>query len=802
MILHEYLNEFKIHAKKWFDEVAIAKEYYQFHKEFFQKEKLKQAKWKNFQKIGDHIHSMQSVQLAKKRALGKQNHTLKHYRESFLYLVYGTDDIETRIRNFLTNKKYSLFGFGESITSELLGNIFADKFMFYNERDEFALNFLNVKPSYESSDDFTDRYLKYNESVKSVVEAYNKIVGSQTDLPINIEVDQFFSWLYETYKDKAEPPVQPGIRYWVIAPGRDASAWDEFRTESTIGIGWESIGDLKRYSDINKVKKALGDFYPGTNQMNNAHACWSFANEIKQGDYVLAKQGRSRILGFGEVKSDYIFYSSRHTFKHIRKVQWISTGDWTLPKGTTIPVKTLTEVTINQKFLNFILPLVANNGGGDGEKSYWWLNANPKQWKLTDYKPGELQTYTTNNEKGHKRQKYKYFLEAKPGDVVIGYITSPFKVITTLCEITKGVHETPEGPSIEFKLNEHLSSPVSFNDLKMNPELQECEPIRNNQGSLFRVTQEEFEIIQSIIDELNPHEPDISPEKYFIKNALEDLFMSENAFKDLLNLLKHRKNIILQGAPGVGKTFIAKRLAFSLMGFKDENRVSMIQFHQSYSYEDFMQGYRPQDDGSFKIKNGVFFKFCTNAARYTDKPFVFIIDEINRGNLSKIFGELMMLIEADKRGIEYAIPLTYRESNEEKFYIPPNVYLIGTMNTADRSLAMVDYALRRRFSFYTLDPQFKSDKFNNFLKKRGVKSDLIKKIVENMSNVNDKIAKDEKNLGPHFCIGHSFFCPENDEEKLDEHWYDRVVKYEIVPLIEEYWFDNQQEADTVKKLLE
>jgi 5-methylcytosine-specific restriction protein B len=216
----------------------------------------------------------------------------------------------------------------------------------------------------------------------------------------------------------------------------------------------------------------------------------------------------------------------------------------------------------------------------------------------------------------------------------------------------------------------------------------------------------------------------------------------------------------------------------------------MIQFHQSYSYEDFIQGFRPSESGQFELKNGHFFQFCRRAQRDPEnRPHVYIIDEINRGNLSKIFGEVMMLIEPDKRGRDFAIPLTY-SSPDETFFVPDNVYLIGMMNTADRSLAMVDYALRRRFRFVTLKPEFGSPRFQEFLYERGADRVLIQKIVERMNELNGKISADQKNLGPGYRIGHSYFCP-LDSVKLDEKWYASVVLSEIKPLLEEYWLDDE-----------
>lgn len=271
---------------------------------------------------------------------------------------------------------------------------------------------------------------------------------------------------------------------------------------------------------------------------------------------------------------------------------------------------------------------------------------------------------------------------------------------------------------------------------------------------------------------------------YTREDFLSEVYIPEAEYDKLVGVLSLKKNIILQGAPGVGKTFIAKRLAFSMMGVKDVERVMMVQFHQSYSYEDFIMGFRPSS-GGFELKRGAFYNFCKKAEIDGENDYFFIIDEINRGNLSKIFGELFMLIENDKRGL--SLQLLY---SDEMFSVPKNIYIIGMMNTADRSLAMLDYALRRRFAFFEIKPGFTTDGFREYRMNLG--NERLDKLITCVEDLNNVIANDES-LGEGFCIGHSYFC-NLMTETIDDQVLSGIIEYELIPLLKEYWFDESEKV--------
>lgn len=423
---------------------------------------------------------------------------------------------------------------------------------------------------------------------------------------------------------------------------------------------------------------------------------------------------------------------------------------------------------------------------GEQDHGYWWLNANPKIWSFSDIAVGEVQAYTLYNENGNKRRIFQNFLDAKAGDMIIGYESNPVKQIVAIGRVSA----EQDGEKLFFEKVEGLTSPIDYATLRGCPELERMEYFQNPQGSLFKLTRGEFDFIFDLIREENPAAQEASIDAYTKSDFLDEVYMTEKRYENLVAVLRNKKNIILQGAPGVGKTFAARRLAWSMMGEKDDSRIEFVQFHQNYSYEDFMMGYKPVEDG-FELKYGIFYRFCQKAANQPDKEFFFIIDEINRGNMSKIFGELLMLIEKDYRGTKAT--LAY---NGLSFSVPKNLYIIGMMNTADRSLAMIDYALRRRFSFFEVEPGFDSEGFIHY--QNGLNNETLNELVDKVKDLNREISLD-KSLGKGFCIGHSYFC---GRDVCTEEWLHSIVDYDILPMLSEYWFDDANKLQRWENILQ
>ncbi|MCJ7834971.1 EVE domain-containing protein [Cuneatibacter sp. NSJ-177] len=569
--------------------------------------------------------------------------------------------------------------------------------------------------------------------------------------------------------------------FWKISHGPDFFSDSELRAL-----------EEKRVIVVNKDTKPKG-----TCKVSQGD---SFMLSMKKGDYFYLCYGNSIQL-LGRISSDEAtenpekqggWYQREYTLIAKSKDTSPYTGaqKWWTPNdnSTCIEVRegdrAQWEALILQPYFGLTLPALLEDS--HDVRGYWWLNANPKIWSFAGLAVGDVQSYTLYNDNGNKRRIFQNFLNAKAGDLVIGYESYPVKQVVALAVIA----QENDGKNLYFKKVESLTSPVDYQVLKSCPELERMEYFTNSQGSLFRITKGEYDFILDLIRESNPVSSAAKEKELYDRSAfLSEVYLPPDSFNTLVSLLRHKKNLILQGAPGVGKTFAAKRLAYAMMGEKDDSRIEFIQFHQNYSYEDFVMGYRPQADG-FQLTNGIFYRFCVQAANHPEKDYFFIIDEINRGNLSKIFGELLMLIEKDYRGTKAT--LAYSGT---PFSVPENLYLIGMMNTADRSLAMIDYALRRRFGFFELEPGFHSEGFQTYREK--LDSEMFDVLIQRIDALNREITAD-RSLGKGFCIGHSYFCGQSE---CTEEWMREVVFYDIFPMLEEYWFDEPEKLQQWKNTL-
>ncbi len=648
-----------------------------------------------------------------------------------------------------------------------------DRFLAFDGNNRKKLEILGIA-SFKGG-----KFVSYDEYENILKQVDAKMKSGEIDCRNYAEFSQM------TYKQndeasKGDLHKQDSVNYWMYAPGENASKWLECQEEGIICIGWDKLGDVSKYRTREDVRSEIKKYYPTDGSAkNDSLAVWQFSREMKEGDIVFAKKGLTKIVGRGVVTSDYIFDAGRNDYKHVRKVRWIHVGEWETTEKNAM--KTLTNITKYNEYVESLNNLI------EGQESavdlsgihYWWLTGSPKIWSPSyDWDLGEDVDYTLYNEEGHKRHIFKHFYEAKPGDLVIAYESTPVLQIVALGRV---VSET-DGEVLYIRKTEELQSPVPYSEIFNNPILKKSEPVKSRcQGSLFQLTSDEYEEIMRLIRKENP-ESDTevgNNEVYIDRDFLKDVFVDERQLQTLKSLLSCKKNLILQGAPGVGKTFAAKRLAYAIMGEKDDDRIEVVQFHQNYSYEDFVLGYKPNENGGFDLKEGIFYQFCRKAETDKEHEYFFIIDEINRGNLSKIFGELLMMIEKDYR--DTPIQLSYAD---RRFAVPSNVYLIGMMNTADRSLAMIDYALRRRFSFYEMKPAFENSGFKDYIK--NLRDIRLEKLIQALIALN-KVIADDDSLGTGFCIGHSYLCDlESDYDLVS------IVEYDIIPMLREYWFDNDE----------
>ena len=627
--------------------------------------------------------------------------------------------------------------------------------------------------------------------------------------------------------------------YWLYTPGEGAARWEEFRTAGIMALNWDRIGDPTSYPNEEAVIEALeagyGDW--GGRPTGAAGMIRDFTYTMRPGDVVYARRGPTEIIGRGVVRSEFRYDNARPAYRCVRDIEWTHVGSW--PLDRRVGAVTLQRVTENTSYNPAQLESLFRDrnasgastasaqaqGVGDSDKAkkqelQHWLytpGEGAARWEefrtagimaLNWDRVGDLASfpdkeslldalYTHYGDWGGRPRRaadsvWDYIHAMKPGDIV--YVRRSFNEI-----VGRGVVRS------DYRYDEDRSSFRAVRDVEWTH--VGSWPLEQRIGRLMlqrltentKYTPDQLNALIGIEDprssssadeRLGNDDLDEADEHYTSTDFLDEVFLSLEDLDQMLGLLRRKKNLILQGAPGTGKTFAAKRLAYALMGETDDSRVEVVQFHQSTAYEDVVVGLRPTAEGGFAAAEGVFARFCRRAAADPGRDYVFIIDEINRANISKAFGELLMLIEAEHRGEALRLPVS-----GELLSVPKRLHIIGMMNTADRGLALIDYALRRRFAFFEMRPALDHPGFLRHVEAVG--SSRLEALVDVVRRLNQRIAEDEA-LGLGFQIGHSYLClpaagPENPAGTDAD--VTSVVRYELEPLVREYWFDNPAAMD-------
>ena len=633
-------------------------------------------------------------------------------------------------------------------------------------------------------------------------------------------ISSVFKDIFENYQKDYEGPFDSSKTSYSLFKELDehikemVNSDDNLETHWSVGKGnwtqvpWFAVRDRRTKSSAQKGIGIVGLF---KKDMSGLYLCIAQGTTQPLKDYG-KKGGEEFLLEQAEKVRDIVKYLKDKQFKLDNEIDLKATGGVALTYKPSVCVHKYMSAgyDFNGQFIEDLLDLVkaykdvvAKNLDFTSEnnlkKNHWVIacGINSNQWD--NFKDnnliaigwdilGDLSKFKSKQEIFEKLKDERSENDPDPrNDALCCYDFVNSMKVNDIVFVKKGTSKLVAYGKIigDYKYDENLSEYRNIRSVEwINIKENDIDPITGKTLTNFNKYPDTVEKYLKLM--ANDNNKDLE------FNELKDTFFSEEFFNNIIDTLKVKKNIILQGPPGTGKTFISKKIAERITG-KKENIFS-IQFHQSYSYEEFVVGYKPNSEGNFALQKGSLIQVCERAKQNENENFVMFIDEINRANISKVFGELLSLIENDKRGPENAVKILYSE-NDINFYIPSNLYFICAMNTADRSLKMVDYALRRRFSFFEFKPEFDKPEFKNFLKDKNVNAKTIDRIVNNISKVNQQISDDNFELGDGYCIGHSYFCPKgNSSDSFGDQWYEQIIEYEIKPLINEYYFDKPDQA--------
>ncbi len=735
--LDKLLDEFKA-SSHMPDVSGLLKRKLAYHKRFLSEKNLAVMQWGDFKEFARQIWALETNALALGRAAGKPNHPIKHYRESLRYLARGEGSVQQRVDDLLGGKQ-KLDYIGPAVIAELVAFLFPEEYLLKNSRDAEALKILGIDFKPQFGESFGQSLVRYSQAAAPVVERYKSRIGSLADLPINVEVDQFFSWLYNKEEADMDESGAKGPRFWLISPGERAEQWEEFYKNNVMAIGWTKTGDLGKFAKRSEMQKKLKEEYPGETDMSgSATNCWAFAKEIKNGDYVIAKKGMQTVLGWGRVTAPYHHENTSSDFPHVIDVQWRVKKEVRLPKGQNAARGTLHEV--DKKRGEKLIALFGTVTPMSMESK-----------NLIFYgPPGTGKTYRA-------RQVAERICGSS-----IGPASGASALVTTLLEM-------PWNDVLVAVMAIRGESNYSVPELRDDEIMKiyiDLKSSNHPNHTLWNRLQKESRLESETVKTQGK-----SGRGWFDKTQDSRWYLTDagkeyaSQIEDQIESLKNPK-----AAPVEAK-----------------DTLEVVTFHQSYSYEDFVEGIRPVlDDGElrYELKDGLFKQLCRKAAATPGQNYVLLIDEINRGNVSKIFGELISLLEVNKRAGEKEAMSVKLPYSGESLSVPSNLHVIGTMNTADRSIALIDSALRRRFDFEEVAPD------PSLLKSFSVDGvDLAKLLAELNLRVELILDRDH-------AIGHSYFMrvmkSEDPTAELHRVWYQQVT-----PLLEEYFYGNAERLTKV-----
>ena len=660
-------------------------------------------------------------------------------------------------------------GFQTGMLTPFLNALDPESFLLINNKSRAVINHFTGN-SYAAS---IEAYPDLNDLGFEIIEELGDTLSeaAMDDMLMSDLFDMFCHWLV------AEKDYFKKVQYWKIAPGNNAEFWEGCRDNGFIMIGWANLGDLSGLSKgefdqrYTEVQSRIND--PSWTP-SGALQAWHFSR-IPEDSYVVANRGTAEVVGIGRVTGSYYFVPGEK-YGHRLPVEWFDT------KARNVTKEGWRKTLVKLKKEEYEEILAGSGPLPHPGARAWIFQANPKYYdiraaveSLEEINWG-ISYYKSNIKAGD--EAYIWVSGPDAGIIAVGRIlNNPTEAEQDEAEDQFSIEPerfTGKKIRVRIKIENVLKYPVLRSDLREHTILRNLGIIKFANAAIFRVKPDEVEALRKLIGARGPGRQSI----YKLEQLIADTGLTEATITGWMNCLHRKKQIILQGPPGTGKTYVAEKLARLMVsgstGFWD-----VVQFHPTYAYEDFIQGLRPQPSGSgfeFELENGRFLEFCSRAERTKDSC-VLIIDEINRAHLSRVFGELMYLLEYRDKEIALA-------SGGVRFKIPDNVYMIGTMNTADRSIALVDHALRRRFSFLRLSPDF--EVLRKHLNKYGLPT---KSLIDVLLEINKAIADQN------FSVGISYFMKESENlrENLPDIW-----RGEIEPYLEEYFYDQAEKADAFR----